>query len=253
MRNSNIYRTLYKKRVIIILFVLLIAAILILITYNYFGHSLVSDIYNQNSFSFLNETMNDGRDHLPLEHYFTKADDLVHKLLTLLLILSVVTIIYAAFRKLAFFLSTKSYFLEESSQAGKTQLEIAESISVARSVGFFFLALLVAIAPLCFSKYAPLLDYPWHLARIYILDNWDKSALLQNSYEIRSFILPNAGMDVVTLFLVKFLPVDVAKDPATLSRFMGGTGGMTVETLDKLGEYLGLEIVVKGKPKGSGK
>ena len=42
-------------------------------------------------------------------------------------------------------------------------------------------------------------------------------------------------------------------DPATLSRFMGGSGGMTVETLDKLSEYLGLEIVVKRKPKGSGK
>ena len=37
---------------------------------------------------------------------------------------------------------------------------------------------------------------------------------------------------------------------STLSRFMAGTGGMTVETLDKLAEYLGLEIVVKGKAKG---
>ena len=35
-----------------------------------------------------------------------------------------------------------------------------------------------------------------------------------------------------------------------LSRFMAGTGGMTVETLDKLAEYLGLEIVVKGIVKG---
>ncbi len=42
-------------------------------------------------------------------------------------------------------------------------------------------------------------------------------------------------------------------EQSTLSRFMGGTGGMTVETLDKLGEYLGLEIVVKGIAKGSGK
>jgi len=42
-------------------------------------------------------------------------------------------------------------------------------------------------------------------------------------------------------------------EQSTLSRFMAGAGGMTVETLDKLGEYLGLEIVVKGKLKGSGK
>ena len=39
-------------------------------------------------------------------------------------------------------------------------------------------------------------------------------------------------------------------EQSTLSRFMAGTGGMTVETLDKLAEYLGLEIVVKGKAKG---
>ena len=42
-------------------------------------------------------------------------------------------------------------------------------------------------------------------------------------------------------------------DNATLSRFMGGTGGMTVETLDKLAEYLGLRIVFDGKPKDGSK
>jgi transcriptional regulator with XRE-family HTH domain len=42
-------------------------------------------------------------------------------------------------------------------------------------------------------------------------------------------------------------------DQATLSRFMAGTGGMTVETLGKLAEFLGLQIVVKGKAKGRGK
>ena len=34
---------------------------------------------------------------------------------------------------------------------------------------------------------------------------------------------------------------------------MSDTGGMTVETLDKLAEYLRLEIVIKGKPKGKAK
>lgn len=43
---------------------------------------------------------------------------------------------------------------------------------------------------------------------------------------------------------------DTGIDSATLCRFMADTGGMTVETLDKLAEYLGLEIVVKGKAKG---
>jgi transcriptional regulator with XRE-family HTH domain len=47
------------------------------------------------------------------------------------------------------------------------------------------------------------------------------------------------------------IALETGIEQSTLSRFMGGTGGMTVETLDKLGEYLGLEIVFKRKPKGS--
>ena len=43
------------------------------------------------------------------------------------------------------------------------------------------------------------------------------------------------------------ISVETGINEATLSRFMNGTGGMTVETLDKLGEYLGLEIVEKKK------
>ena len=39
---------------------------------------------------------------------------------------------------------------------------------------------------------------------------------------------------------------------AALSRFMGGTG-ITTSTLDKLAEFLGLEVVVRGKAKGRGK
>ena len=41
-------------------------------------------------------------------------------------------------------------------------------------------------------------------------------------------------------------------DQAALSRFMDGTG-ITTSTLDKLAEYLGLEIVFKGIAKGRGK
>ena len=40
--------------------------------------------------------------------------------------------------------------------------------------------------------------------------------------------------------------------PAALSRFMAGTG-ITTSTLDKLAEFLGLEVVVRGKAKGRGK
>ena len=87
MRNSNTFKRLYRRRDIIILFVLWAAAILIYITYNYLGRSLVSDIYYDNSFSFLTKMM-EGRGQTPLEYYFARADSLVHKLLTLILVMS---------------------------------------------------------------------------------------------------------------------------------------------------------------------
>ncbi len=34
----------------------------------------------------------------------------------------------------------------------------------------------------------------------------------------------------------------IGLDQATLSRFMAGTGGLSVESLDKLGQYLRLEL-----------
>jgi hypothetical protein len=42
-------------------------------------------------------------------------------------------------------------------------------------------------------------------------------------------------------------------DDATLCRFMGRAGGMTVETLDKLAEFLGLEITVRQTDQKKGK
>ncbi len=45
---------------------------------------------------------------------------------------------------------------------------------------------------------------------------------------------------------------DTGIDQATLCRFMGGKGGLSIPILDRLGEYLGLRIVAdraKGKAK----
>jgi transcriptional regulator with XRE-family HTH domain len=39
-------------------------------------------------------------------------------------------------------------------------------------------------------------------------------------------------------------------DHATLSRFMNGKGGLSVDSMDRLGECLGLELVAKRRPKG---
>ena len=45
---------------------------------------------------------------------------------------------------------------------------------------------------------------------------------------------------------------DTGIDQATLSRFMNGKRGLSIPILDCLGEYLGLEITVRGAPRQSG-
>jgi plasmid maintenance system antidote protein VapI len=42
---------------------------------------------------------------------------------------------------------------------------------------------------------------------------------------------------------------DIGVTEALLSRFMNGVAGLGQETIDKIGEYLGLELVQADKPK----
>jgi DNA transposition AAA+ family ATPase len=46
---------------------------------------------------------------------------------------------------------------------------------------------------------------------------------------------------------------DTGIDQATLCRFMGGNGGLSIPILDRLGEYLGLRIVANKPRKQKGK
>ena len=46
----------------------------------------------------------------------------------------------------------------------------------------------------------------------------------------------------------------IGLDQSVLSRFMAGKSGLAVETIDRLGELLALELVTKSRPaKGQGK
>jgi len=46
----------------------------------------------------------------------------------------------------------------------------------------------------------------------------------------------------------------IALDQSTLSRFMSGKAGLALDTVDKLGEFLGLQLVTTKKPtKGKGR
>jgi len=209
MKKSRLLNSLYKKRVIIILTALLGVAIFTQILYSSFGRDLVADIYYERSLSLLNNTMTN-RESWSLERYFDRADRLVHKFHMIIILLIIITLFYSFTRKIAFFFSKRAVFLDESYQRDLNQVELTSAISRSTAVVTFLLTLLVASVPLYISKFPPLLDYPWHLARIYILDNWQQSETLQHWYDIRSFLLPNIGIDIVALSLSKIFSVDLA-------------------------------------------
>ncbi len=68
----------------------------------------------------------------------------------------------------------------------------------------------ISILPLAFTSYPPLLDYPSHLARVYVLAHRGEVPLLRAAYNPPIFLLPNIGMDLVMLTLSEMMPVDIA-------------------------------------------
>lgn len=96
----------------------------------------------------------------------------------------------------------------------------------AAMVGLFVLVLAIATLPLWFADVPPLNDYPFHIARIYILQHLDDTPFLGEVYERRSFLLPNMGMDLVVLGLSAVLPLEIAGRVfvgLTLALILGGT------------------------------
>lgn len=93
-------------------------------------------------------------------------------------------------------------------------------------VGLFVLVLAIATLPLWFADVPPLNDYPFHIARIHILQRLDDTPFLGEVYERRSFLLPNMGMDLVVLGLSAVLPLEIAGRVfvgLTLALILGGT------------------------------
>jgi len=66
--------------------------------------------------------------------------------------------------------------------------------------------LLVSLVPLFAVTIPPLHDYPFHLARADAIADLMGQAGQVTHYQLGSFLLPNVGMDVVTLGLTAFLP-----------------------------------------------
>lgn len=69
---------------------------------------------------------------------------------------------------------------------------------------------LLCVYPILVTQNPPLHDYPFHLARMYILAHWDTSPLLQQHYTLSSFMLPNIAMDIIVPVLAHMMPVEMA-------------------------------------------
>lgn len=66
------------------------------------------------------------------------------------------------------------------------------------------IAVAVVVAPALSVRFPPLNDYPFHLARIWILDHLDDPVVGQ-FYEAGNWLLPNIAMDVVALGLARLV------------------------------------------------
>lgn len=64
--------------------------------------------------------------------------------------------------------------------------------------------------PLWSTQYVPLVDYPNHLARCYVVSQYDKVSVYQATYDRLIEPIPNLAMDLVMLPMLKFLDVQVA-------------------------------------------
>src|SRR4051812_41268743 len=67
--------------------------------------------------------------------------------------------------------------------------------------------------PLVISRYAPLVDYPSHLARAYILAHYNDVPRYRQNYVPTRELLPNLAIDITGRYLLRFINV------TTFSRF----------------------------------
>lgn len=73
----------------------------------------------------------------------------------------------------------------------------------------FPICLAIALTPVLAVQHPPLLDYPNHLARLFILTSPDNQVLAEY-YQPSWSLLPNLGFDIVGYLLVQIMPLEVA-------------------------------------------
>jgi hypothetical protein len=68
----------------------------------------------------------------------------------------------------------------------------------------------ILVAPLLIVDVPPLLDYPNHLARVFVLANLSHDPILARFYVAHWSIIPNLALDLIAPWLIHVLPVHVA-------------------------------------------
>ncbi|MGC8785788.1 MAG: hypothetical protein ACP5RN_15585, partial [Armatimonadota bacterium] len=66
-----------------------------------------------------------------------------------------------------------------------------------RNVVVFAIASFVLLLPIWLTAYPPLLDWPNHLARAYILAHYREVPQFQDAYTLYFGLLPNLGVDIM--------------------------------------------------------
>ena len=80
-----------------------------------------------------------------------------------------------------------------------------------RTVGLCFMALaLIALAPVITVRLPPILDYPNHMARMYVLAKLPDAPDLARFYKAVWTPLPDLALDAVVPFLARLVPVETA-------------------------------------------
>ena len=85
---------------------------------------------------------------------------------------------------------------------------------------------LLAALPVSLSTMPPLVDYPNHLARMYLLGHLQDSPALQTYYAIDWRLVPNLAMDATVPLLGRLMPLVWAGKAFVLATFLLLTGGI---------------------------
>jgi len=74
----------------------------------------------------------------------------------------------------------------------------------------FSIAVCVLIAPLFTIDVPPIVNYPNHLARLYIVANGASDPWISHMYKHKWGIIPNIGIDLLVPWTLSFVPLHLA-------------------------------------------